>query len=53
MKRDLMRNDGVLILVEHYRKIFRVPENLNYYSQEDLQRAERKFIRLALQRGNL
>jgi hypothetical protein len=53
VKRDAMSNAGLLNLIEHYRKMFRVPENLDHYSKEDLQRAERKFIRFALQKGNL
>ncbi len=38
-------------LYQQYRKAFRIPENLNYYSPEDFKRAERKFIKLGLTRG--
>ena len=32
-------------LLEHYRRIFRTPENLNHYSPEDYKLAERKFLK--------
>ncbi len=44
---------GIRKLVALYRKQFRIPENLNHYSPEDLLAAERKFIKFSLQDGNL
>jgi len=44
-------NPGLIKLTQKYRTIFRIPENLNYYSKEDLQIAERKFIKVALEDG--
>jgi len=32
-------------LLEYYRKLFRTPENLNHYSPEDYELAERKFLK--------
>ncbi len=42
---------GIELLVEKYRKIFRIPENINHYSEEDFRAAERKFLKLALAGG--
>ena len=44
--------NGIRKLVAVYRKQFRIPENLNHYSPEDLLAAERKFIKFSLQDGN-
>jgi hypothetical protein len=44
--------NGIRKLVSFYRKQFRIPENLNHYSKEDLSTAERKFIKFALQGGH-
>jgi hypothetical protein len=32
-------------LLEYHRKLFRIPENLNHYSPEDYELAERKFLK--------
>ena len=45
--------DGMKQLVERYRKMFQIPENLNYYSKENYKSAEKKFIKFALSDGNL
>ena len=37
-------NSGILVLLEQYKTIFRTPENLNYYSENDYELAERKFL---------
>ena len=42
---------GIELLVEKYRKIFRIPENINHYSEEDFRAAERKFLKWALNGG--
>jgi len=44
--------NGIRKLVALYRKQFRIPENLDHYSAEDLLAAERKFIKYALQDGH-
>ena len=44
--------NGIRRLVALYRKQFRIPENLDHYSAEDLLVAERKFIKYALQDGH-
>ncbi len=42
--------NGMDRLVEKYRRQFRIPENLNYYSERDFQRAERAYLRFCLNR---
>jgi hypothetical protein len=40
---------GIQLLLEKYRELFRTPENLDHYSYTDLRRAERKFLKYALE----
>ena len=42
---------GMDRLVEKYRRQFRIPENLNHYSEADFQQAEREYLRFCLGRG--
>ena len=51
MRKETAKNVGLKRLITQYRKIFRVPENLNHYSKEDYQEAERKFLKYALVGG--
>ena len=53
MKNNANENHGVTRLVNEYKKIFRIPENLNFYSEEDYHRAERKFLKYALYSGRV
>ena len=46
------KGSGVKLLREMYRKKFRIPENMNYYSKEDLKKAEKKYVKLCLTTGN-
>ena len=46
------KGSGVKLLREMYRKKFRIPENTNYYSKEDLKKAEKKYVKLCLISGN-
>ena len=48
MKVDLKQNPGILLLLRRYKKMFQIPENLNYYSEQDYKVAERMFLRYAL-----
>jgi hypothetical protein len=34
-----------------FKELFRIPENLNYYSEDDYQVAERKFLKFTLLQG--
>lgn len=51
MEKVLRRNSGIELLMNRYRKKFRIPENLNHYSKEDYLAAERKFLKYALDAG--
>ena len=48
MEKNLEKNAGIKVLLKKYRGIFRIPENLNYYSEVDYKIAEKKFIKYAL-----
>ncbi len=48
MRRGFQSKSGIELLLEKYLAIFRTPENLNHYSKEDYQVAERKFLKYAL-----
>ena len=42
------QNNGIKLLVEKYRKKFRIAENFNHYSEENYKIAERKYLKFAL-----
>ncbi len=44
--------NGMDRLVKKYRRQFRIPENLNHYSEADYQLAERKYLRFCLSSGS-
>ena len=46
------QNTGIKLLVEKYRKKFRIAENINHYSEENYKIAERKFLKFALSMGD-
>jgi hypothetical protein len=48
MEKDSNEDASLRILVEYYRSEFRTPENLYYYSPEDLKIAERRFLKFKL-----
>ncbi len=41
------------MLLNRCRQRFRIPENLEHYSEEDLREAEKKFVKLCLIGGQL
>lgn len=45
-------SSGIDRLVEKYRRQFRIPENLNHYTEADFQQAEREYLRFCLMRGS-
>jgi hypothetical protein len=45
------KNPGIKLLVDKYRKEFRIPENLDYYSEEKFKIAERKYLKYVLNVG--
>jgi hypothetical protein len=48
MGKNSNENENLRLLVEYYRSEFRTPENLYYYSPEDLKIAERRFLKFKL-----
>ena len=44
-------NAGIKQMVSMYRKMFRIRENLEFYSEKDFIAAERKFLKYALLQG--
>jgi hypothetical protein len=44
----LKANRGIKALIEMYKKMFCIPENLNHYSKKDYRKAERNFLKHAL-----
>ena len=48
---SISQNTGMKLLVEKYRKKFRIAENMNHYSEENYKIAERKFLKFALGMG--
>jgi hypothetical protein len=46
------QNTGIKLLLEKYRKRFRIAENINHYSEENYKIAERKFLKFALSMGD-
>ena len=40
---------GLKVMVEKYKNMFRIPENVNHYSEEDYRLAERKFLKYLLE----
>ena len=46
------QNTGIKLLVEKYRKKFRIAENINHYSEKNYKIAERKFLKFALSMGD-
>ena len=45
------RTTGIKLLIQNLKKEFRIPENLEHYSEEDFQVAEKKFLKFCLQNG--
>jgi hypothetical protein len=53
MKKEYTKNAGFELLLKKYKKIFQIPENINYYSEEDYQKAKRKFLKYVLVKGKV
>jgi hypothetical protein len=39
---------GIELLIKKYRNKFRCPENIDYYTENDFKKAEKKFIKFCL-----
>ena len=53
MNREDKKNRGIKKLLRKYKDAFRIPENVNHYSQEDFKIAERKFLKNAVTTGEV
>jgi hypothetical protein len=53
MKKHSIKDVGIQLLLKKYKKLFRIPENLNYYSHKDFRMAEKKFIKYAIGAGGV
>lgn len=45
------KENGLKLLVNECRKQFRIPENENFYSEDDYLSAEKQFVKLCLRQG--
>ena len=46
-----VKRTGIQSLLNFYRSMFQIPENIDYYSPEDYREAERKFLKFCLMSG--
>jgi hypothetical protein len=53
MGNNLRANRGIQALIKIYKNTFRIPENLNHYSEKDYRAAERKFLKQALEQRKI
>ena len=53
MGNNLRANRGIQALIKIYKKIFRISENLNHYSEKDYRNAERKFLKYSLEQRKI
>jgi hypothetical protein len=44
---------GIHLLLKKYRTLFRIPENQNHHSGEDYRKAERMFLKHALEQRKI
>ena len=49
MRKNSKKPTSIELLINRYKEIFRIPENLFYYKKEDYRLAERKFLKWALE----
>ncbi len=43
--------NGLENLLDKYRALFRIPENLNFYSKKDYRKAEKKYLKYCINTG--
>jgi hypothetical protein len=53
MQNTSRENSGIHKLISKHKNTFRIPENLNHYSEEDYKSAERKYIKYVLMKGTI
>ena len=53
MKKVFIKDAGIQLLLDKYKKKFQISENVKYYSQKDYPVAEKKFIKYVLNKGKV
>ena len=53
MYREKNESSGIQKLIQACKAAFRIPENIDYYSDEDYKIAERKFIKITCMEGTI
>ena len=53
MKKFSKNRSGIQLLLRAYRALFRTSENLDHYSERDYRKAERKFLKYALEQRKI
>ncbi|WP_300462645.1 hypothetical protein [Desulfobacula sp.] len=48
MRDNTVKNIGMELLIQQYKKKFEIEENIKYYTHKDFNRAERKYIKFVL-----
>jgi hypothetical protein len=51
MKKLATRQTGLETLLWQHKRSFRIPENINHYSEEDFRAAEKKYLKLCMTQG--
>jgi hypothetical protein len=51
MQKDNYKPTGLRLLINACRQNFRIPENLDHYSPEDLRDVEKKYVKYCLNDG--
>ena len=53
MKKVFIKDAGIQLLLDKYKKKFLISENVKYYSKKDYPIAEKKFIKYVLNKGKV
>ena len=53
MKDNPKKNTGIIMLTRQCKEKFKIPENINHYSERDYKKAERKYIKYVLTEQNV
>ena len=48
MANNPKKDKGIRLLIQKCRNEFRQPENINFYAENDLKEAEKKFVKFCL-----
>jgi hypothetical protein len=51
LEKRISGEQGIKSLMMYHKRSFRIPENINYYSEKDFKAAEKKYLKLCLANG--